>query len=78
MVDARINSTNRSVDAQLPFRSVDVGELISLGASSRAPDNGKAVGDDTEHLEHNLLAMLGTEEWEGVAVGFLLAKVRYC
>lgn len=39
------------------------------------PDDGEAVGDDTEQLEHNLLAMLGAEEWEGVAVGFLLAKV---
>ncbi len=50
--------------------------LMPLDAFSLAPGNGKAVGDDTEHLEHDVLAMMGAEEWEGVAVGFLLAKVH--
>lgn len=40
-------------------------------------DDGNAIGDDTQDVEHNVLEMLGADEWEGVAVGFLLAKVLY-
>lgn len=38
-------------------------------------DNGSAVEEDTQDVEQSILEMLGAGEWEGVAVGFLLAKV---
>ncbi|CAM9544049.1 unnamed protein product [Ectocarpus sp. 6 AP-2014] len=36
--------------------------------------DGKGLGDDTQDVEQDVLELLGTEEWEGVSVGFLLAK----
>lgn len=40
-------------------------------------EDGQALGDDTADVEQDVLEMLGFDEWEGVAVGFLLAKVYY-
>lgn len=53
------------------------GRVVSspLNRSHHAPGNGNAVEEDTQDVEQNVLEMLGAEEWEGVAVGFLLAKV---
>ena len=34
------------------------------------------MGEHTEGVEGDVLVLLGYDVWEGVAVGFLLAKVR--
>lgn len=41
-------------------------------------EDSKLVLDapDTD-VNEDVLRLLGAEEWEGVSVGFLLAKVRY-
>lgn len=47
-----------------------LGLLFVCGA-----EDGQALGDDTADVEQDVLELLGFDEWEGVAVGFLLAKV---
>lgn len=41
-----------------------------------SPENGKVATSDD--VEQDVLQLLGSDEWEGVAVGFLLAKVYNC
>lgn len=35
------------------------------------------MGENTEGVEGDVLVLLGSNVWEGVAVGFLLAKVMW-
>ena len=58
--------------------SLQLGPVVaSLASFSTTPDDGNAVEEDTKNVEQNVLEMLSAEEWEGVAVGFLLAKVSH-
>lgn len=38
--------------------------------------DGEGLAENTEGVEADVLVLLGSNVWEGVAVGFLLAKVR--
>lgn len=39
--------------------------------------DGEGLGENTEGVEGDVLVLLGSNVWEGVAVGFLLAKVMW-
>ncbi|CAM9153116.1 unnamed protein product [Pylaiella littoralis] len=69
-------SSTHTAIRSLKRRSTTSVTLRSVADKLEGPfaDDGNAVGDDTQDVEQNVLAMLGTDEWEGVAVGFLLAK----